>query len=315
MPSALTEDAAGAADRTGQLRRETGHHERARGHLALRCRRAGARGRGAARVHGRAARGRVAGAARRRRRCSLLQVEDTPTIRSRSRSATRSPTGRSSSPTPTARTPTPRRQPRAVGAILGRAAELMGVSARRLAAERVAPPRLAPLTEGMVDAVKPAVAVGADRPARATGPARSPRAPAAPAGAVCARAPRRRFADPRPTSVDEDAAAVPRAAPPSLARVVTPGGARLGASPPRWRRRWRARWPPRTAAPRPAPPAPASRGAPGLRASEAVAASLERARGGARRRRAGGAHPGRLSRSGTSPTRRSTPTTRGRSSP
>ena len=170
------------------------------------------------------------------------------------------------------------------------------------------PPRLAPLTEGMVDAVKGPVSVTETPRARATGPARPPRAPAAPAGPAAPRAPRRRFARPRP-------------------RASTSGPRRCAASRPRprslpeatrLRRRAlarslltapvaqaiRARWPAPDGGPRrPAPPAPGVEGRPGLRASESVAAPRSStARGRARRRQAGGASPpGELSRSGICP--------------
>ena len=117
-------------------------------------------------------------------------------------------------------------QPRAVGAILGRAAELMGVGARRLAAERVAPPRLAPLTEGMVDAVKAAVAVEPIPPPEPPGPP-DRRVLSPQLLALLREGPAPALRGPAATSVAEEAAAVPRAAPPSLARVVIPGGSRL----------------------------------------------------------------------------------------
>ena len=122
-------------------------------------------------------------------------------------------------------------QPRAAGAILGRAAELMGTSARRLTVERVAPPRLAPLTQGMVDAIKAPVEVEPvpppeppDPPDRRVFPPRLV--------ALLREGPAPALRGPAPTSVDEAAASVPRAAPPSLARTVIPGGARLAFAPP-----------------------------------------------------------------------------------
>jgi hypothetical protein len=165
-------------------------------------------------------------------------------------------------------------QPRAVGAILGRAAQLMGVSARRLAAERVAPPRLAPLTEGMVDAVKAAVTVNEIPPPE---PPRRPDHRVLPPRllALLREGPAAAIRGPAATSVDEDAARAPRAAPPSLARVVTPGGARLGLAAPVAQAMAGT-----LAAPDGGPATRAAgagrEGSPGLRAPEAVAASLER---------------------------------------
>ncbi len=117
-------------------------------------------------------------------------------------------------------------QPRRAGAILGRAAELLSVNARLLTAERVAPPRLAPLTEGMIDAVKAPVAVEPlpepdepGPPERRVLPPRL-RALLRDGGASTARGS-------AATSVAEELAALPRAAPPSLSRVAAPRGAQL----------------------------------------------------------------------------------------
>ncbi|MCE3246191.1 MAG: putative transcriptional activator [Geminicoccaceae bacterium] len=165
-------------------------------------------------------------------------------------------------------------QPRAVGAILGRAAELMGVSARRLGAERVAPPRLAPLTEGMVDAVKGPVSVTETPAPEPPGPpdrrVRPPRLLA-----LLREGPAPTLRGPAPTSVDERAAQVRRVAPPSLARVLASGGARLGLTAPVAQAMAGT-----LAAPDGGPATRAAgagvEGRPGLRASESVAASLER---------------------------------------
>jgi large repetitive protein len=165
-------------------------------------------------------------------------------------------------------------QPRAVGAILGRAAELMGVSARRLGAERVAPPRLAPLTEGMVDAVKGPVSVTEIPAPEPPGPpdrrVRPPRLLA-----LLREGPAPTLRGPAPTSVDERTAQVRRVAPPSLARVLASGGARLRLTAPVAQAMAGT-----LAAPDGGPATRAAgagvEGRPGLRASESVATSLER---------------------------------------